>query len=477
MGRVEERYAALKTEYFDLLDTAKAPKGDVRVLVALRTWVREAGTAGSSGLTAADHVGALSEALEGLRTDDPHWVRHEVGQLRRVWTDNGHELPRHATVRPLVSPPVPQVHGLRANGLKVVSLFTGAMGLDLGFAAAGFDIVFATDIDTLSMETLHRNMPSVPFVLDDIRNVPSRLILDQCGVERGSVDVLTGGPPCQPFSTAGRRRGLEDPRATPLHEFVRVIEDIQPRAFVMEEVTGLLSARLRHVPIRERAGRELSPEEEKGSLFEHVMGLLRSTGYNIVYGVLNAADYGAPQVRHRVIIIGARDGTPHLPVPTHASRLEARHDSGVPKPWTTFWECTADLHGCQHEVVPMSPARGEYMRAVPPGGHWRHLPEGMVGEAMGGALHAGGGKMGFYRRLSWDEPSPTVVTSPLQKGSMMVHPEATRALSVQEYRRVQGFPDDWAIPGTVSDRYRLIGNAVPVYLSYAIARAVEAMLR
>jgi DNA (cytosine-5)-methyltransferase 1 len=117
-----------------------------------------------------------------------------------------------------------------------------------------------------------------------------------------------------------------------------------------------------------------------------------------------------------------------------------------------------------------------YMKNIPPGGYWRQLPENMVLEAMGGAHESKGGKMGYYRRLSWDCPSPTVVTTPSQKGTLLCHPEELRPITVEEYKRIQGFPDDWKIPGSTIIKYQLIGNAVPVYLSHAIAGQVLRLL-
>ena len=258
--------------------------------------------------------------------------------------------------------------------------------------------------------------------------------------------------------------------------FVRAIKEIRPRAFVMEEVTGLRSARLKHVPIAERGARILRPEEKKGSDFKVVVDMLRSTGYKLVYDVLNAADFGSPQSRNRIIFIGLREGLPKLPDKTHSNRLQTHLDGRALQPWNTFWECTADLQATEMEFTELSPKRKKYMLFVPPGGHWRHLPKEAIKEAMGGAYRSGGGKMGYFRRLTWVEPSPTVVTSPVQKGTMFCHPEAPRPLSIEEYKRIQGFPDDWAIVGNTSTKYRLIGGAVPVHLSYAIATKVAELL-
>ena len=116
------------------------------------------------------------------------------------------------------------------------------------------------------------------------------------------------------------------------------------------------------------------------------------------------------------------------------------------------------------------------MKRVPPGGNWRHIPADLVPEAMNGALEAGGGKMGFYRRLSLVEPSPTLVTTPIMKGSMLVHPIEDRPLSVNEYKAIQGFPLDWEVPGAINTKYRKLGEAVPPLLSCAVAMSVKQVL-
>ena len=126
----------------------------------------------------------------------------------------------------------------------------------------------------------------------------------------------------------------------------------------------------------------------------------------------------------------------------------------------------------QGECATLSEERLKFLKMVPEGGNWRDLPEDIIPIAMGGAYKSGGGKVGFYRRLSYDQPSPTVVTSPVQKATMMCHPTQNRPLSVKEYARIQQFPDDWVFTGTTAAKYRQIGNAVPVGLAEAIGKAV-----
>ena len=355
----------------------------------------------------------------------------------------------------------------------IISLFTGAYGLDLGFELAGFRITVALDISEDSYRNLKANRPKIPFLLGDIKRFSTADILKEAELKPGEVDVITGGPPCQPFSPAGKRQSLKDPRAAPLMDFIRVIKEARPKIFIMEEVPGILSARIKHVPIKERGKRPLTPEEEPGSAWRVVLEELGKTGYKITWKVLNAADYGAPQVRERVIVIGVRPDLkkpPIFPEPIHSKEPVGLFR--ILEPWLTLAEA---LVGISDHIgfIPLPPKYAKYMKYVPPGGNWRQIPDELKPEAMNAAYRAGGGRMGFYRRLTWFEPSPTLVTSPAMKATMMVHPWEDRPLSVREYLRIQGFPDDWKVVVSVQSAYRLIGEAVPVPLAKAIARTIR----
>jgi len=355
----------------------------------------------------------------------------------------------------------------------VISLFTGAYGLDLGFELAGFRVTVTLDISEDSYKNLNANRPKIPFLLGDIKQFSTADILKEAGLKPGEVDVITGGPPCQPFSPAGKRQSLKDPRAAPLMDFIRVVKEARPKVFVMEEVPGILSARIKHIPIKERGKRPLSPEEEPGSAWRVVLEELSETGYRIAWKVLNAADYGTAQVRERVIVIGVRPDLkkpPVFPDPTHSKGPVGLFR--MLKPWLTLAEA---LVGIRDHIgfIPLPPKYVKYVKYVPPGGNWRQIPDELKPEAMNAAYSAGGGRMGFYRRLAWFEPSPTLVTSPAMKATMMVHPWEDRPLSVREYLRIQGFPDEWRVVVPIQSAYRLFGEAVPVPLAKAIARTVR----
>jgi DNA (cytosine-5)-methyltransferase 1 len=433
-----------------LADTFIAETG-ADYLTALREALRHAGEVYTKG--------GYQGVVEDYRAAYRRWLEVDRRRLAK-------SLPRLDTS---VTPPQERVD----EELTVVSLFTGAYGLDLGFELAGFRVTVALDISEDSYANLKANRPKIPFLLGDIKRFRTEDILKEAGLKPGEVDVLTGGPPCQPFSPAGKRQSLNDPRAAPLMEFIRVIREARPKVFVMEEVPGVLSARIRHVPIKERGKRPLAPEEEPGSAWRVVLEELNKTGYMIEWRVLNAADYATPQERERVIVIGVRPDLgvkPAFPAPTHSRRPVGL--LGALKPWLTLLEAIAGV--IDHiGYTPLPPKYAKFMRYVPPGGNWRQLPDELKPEAMGGAYNAGGGRMGFYRRLTWFEPSPTLVTSPAMKATMMVHPWEDRPLSVREYLRIQGFPDDWKVTVPVGVAYRLFGEAVPVPLAYAIARAVR----
>ncbi|WP_353543178.1 DNA cytosine methyltransferase [Deinococcus xinjiangensis] len=351
-----------------------------------------------------------------------------------------------------------------------ISLFSGAMGLDLGLENAGFQTLAAVEIDAAARATIMANVArrgKSIFIGQDITALTTEHLLSSTGLKRGEATLVSGGPPCQPFSTAGRRDALNDPRGSLFRDFLRLVEGVQPRFFLMENVRGLLSATLKHRPISERGGRPNLPEEERGSAFAVILQEFERIGYSFTYGLLNAADYGTPQIRERVIILGSRDHEPlSLPNPSHA-----KANPRLPS-WRTLGDALHGLHDSAPQFQPYSENRLKYLRLVPEGGNWRSLPPELIPEAMGGAYTSGGGKVGFYRRLAWDRPAPTVTTSPAQKATDMCHPVLDRPISVREAARLQGFPDNWQFCGSISDQYRQIGNAVPVQLGQALGHSL-----
>lgn len=356
-----------------------------------------------------------------------------------------------------------------------LSFFSGCLGLDLGLEKAGIHPALACDFDPHCRDTIKKNRPDIP-VLDDILNFSASEIKKIAGLSSfASPDVIVGGPPCQAFSTAGKRAAFEDPRGNVFLHFVDLCIELAPRAIVIENVRGLLSAALKHRPHSER-GRGHGPlkeDELPGSALLLVVKKLEAQGYGVSFNLYNAANFGVPQKRERVILIALKNGqiAPFLS-PTHSE--DERH--GLPK-WLTFEDAVKGLTVSQHEHVEFSEKRLKYYRMLGPGQYWKDLPNDDVKrEAMGKSFFAGGGKTGFYRRLAWDKPSPTLVTHPAMPATDLAHPDLDRPLSVQEYKRVQQLPDNWELAGTTIQKYKQVGNAVPVGLGLAVGKLLNDVL-
>ena len=366
-----------------------------------------------------------------------------------------------------------------------ISLFAGAYGLDLGLEKAGIQTVSLVEIEPDATKTICLNRPHLSpcAVPRDICEVSAKTLLEEGGKILGldkplradRVDLVTGGPPCQSFSTAGKRGSVGDPRGSLFMDFIRIVDEIQPRFFIMENVKGLLSAPIRHRPHARRGlgFPQLEPDERPGAALQVILAEMKRIGYEVVYDLLNTADYGVPQVRERVIFIGYKgDDSVTLPLPSHSQK-----GTGKQPKWLTLKEGLKDLVDAQPEFVPYSESRLKYLRLLTAGQNWRYLPSELQQEAMGGAYKSEGGKVGFYRRLAWDKPSPTVTTSPNQKATDMCHPDELRPLSVRECARIQAFPDDWVFYGSTASKYRQIGNAVPVLLGEAIGQYLYQIIK
>jgi DNA (cytosine-5)-methyltransferase 1 len=356
----------------------------------------------------------------------------------------------------------------------VISLFSGAMGLDIGLGSAGLNVKIGQDVDASCVKTMQQNGHEV--IAGDIRGIYPEQLLEASALRRSEPFLICGGPPCQPFSTAGKRMGINDPRGSLFMDFIRMLDYIRPRFFIMENVKGLLSSTVngekRQTPqlTLEDFRFENTESVTNDSVLEIVLSEFGKLGYKTVYGLLDAVNYGVPQFRERFVLIGSRDGeNVFLPMPTH---FQTHQDDAYR--WTTLRTAIKDLEDESGECTYFSPERMAFLKTVPEGGNWRNLAPDCVEKAMGGAYHSGGGKVGFYRRLSYNEPAPTLVTSPVQKASMLCHPTEDRPLSVREYARIQQFPDEWTFHGNTASKYRQIGNAVPIGLAKALGTALIA---
>ena len=344
----------------------------------------------------------------------------------------------------------------------VISLFSGAMGLDLGLMEAGLNVRVGQDFDSSCVETIRANGHKA--ILGDIRDITPEEVLKEAGLERFEPFLVCGGPPCQPFSTAGKRRGINDPRGSLFMDFIRMIDYIRPRFFIMENVKGIVSSKL----ISEDDEAHEIASEGFETVLDVILNEFNQLGYKTVYGVLDAVNYGVPQFRERFILIGSRDSEPiFLPKPTHFQEHQNKKYR-----WKTLRDAIGDLNLKNQTFTQFSDERLNYLKQVPEGGNWKSLPDEIIEKAMGGAFLSGGGKVGFYRRLSFSQPSPTLVTSPVQKATMMCHPIEDRPLSVEEYARIQEFPDNWVLAGSTVAKYRQIGNAVPVGLARALGETL-----
>jgi DNA (cytosine-5)-methyltransferase 1 len=256
-----------------------------------------------------------------------------------------------------------------------------------------------------------------------------------------------------------------------MFDFLALVNKLRPPFFVMENVRGILSASLDHVPLSKRD--DCVNYEGKGSVLATLNNLFAEMRYTVAVQLVNAANYGTPQNRERVIFIGSRDGL-QVTMPAGAYGSE---ETLYQRRWRTLGDALTGLHDTSPEFIPFSKARVRFLSLLKEGQNWRDLPLNMQREALGGAYESSGGRVGFFRRLTYDKPCPTVPTSPVQKSTCLCHPTELRPLSVKEYARVQQFPDSWEFAGSIPDKYKQIGNAVPVGLGFVIGSTIMNMLR
>ncbi|MES1023612.1 DNA cytosine methyltransferase [Gloeocapsa sp. BRSZ] len=327
----------------------------------------------------------------------------------------------------------PDLQAVTTTTATVIELFAGAGGLALGLENAGLEAKALIEIDKDAVATLRHNRPNWNVIHADV----SQVSFDNMGA-----DVVTGGFPCQAFSYAGKGLGLEDIRGTLFYEFARCVKEVKPKLFLAENVRGLIS-------------------HQKGKTLSTVLAVFESLGYNVQYRLLNAVNYDVPQKRERVIIIGTLPG------------ICFRYPAPSPK-ILTLRDALKNVP--PSEGVKYSPKKAAVLALVPPGGCWRDLPENIQKSYMMKSYYLSGGRTGMARRISWDEPSLTLTTSPSQKQTERCHPDETRPFTVREYARIQTFPDDWEFMGGISSKYQQIGNAVPVNFAYHLGRAIMSAL-
>ena len=350
--------------------------------------------------------------------------------------------------------------------IKALSFFSGAMGMDIGLEKAGIDVILACESEKFIRETIKLNRPKIK-VLEDINNYSAKEIRKEAGLKpKEKIDLIVGGPPCQAFSTAGKRLSINENRGVVFLKYLELIKELNPTYFVIENVRGLLSVPLKHVPHNKR-NRKLKVAEEKGGTLNYILNYLNKIGYKVSFNLYNSANFGTPQTRERIVIIGNKDEKLPYLSPTHSQYGEF----GL-KPWNTFKSAVKGLHNIKHDHVNFPKSRLKYYRKLKDGQNWRNLSLKLQKEALGKSFYLTGGKTGFLRRLAWNKPSPTLVTDPMMPATDLGHPVEDRPLSIQEYKRVQEFPDNWKLSGSIRNQYKQIGNAVPVSLGRAIGKLI-----
>lgn len=330
-----------------------------------------------------------------------------------------------------------------------VDLFSGAGGLLRGFMDADFSPQFSVEMWGPAVETHQKNYPSVPLKATDIRTITN----EELSEYQGKIDVIVGGPPCQGFSTIGKRL-VKDPRNELVFEFIRFVDKIKPKVFLMENVRGLLSS-------------------DGGKIKEAIENEYKTIGYTVLSKVLCAADYGVPQLRNRIFFLGIREDlnvTPYFPKETHTKANYA-----------TVGDAINDLLGKENQIpnhVPMNHNKTVVGRisCIKEG-------EGIPQEGLPEAV-ARGSRSDYkdntiknfshvYKRLSRFKPATTMVPG---HNAFPLHPVANRSLTVREAARIQTFPDDVVFCGTRQDQCIQVGNAVPVQLAKVLAEHIKQIL-
>jgi DNA (cytosine-5)-methyltransferase 1 len=323
----------------------------------------------------------------------------------------------------------------------VLELFAGAGGLAIGLEKSGLKCIALNEIDKWACQTLRKNRPNWNVLEGDIKDFEFNHL-------KNKVDVVTGGFPCQAFSYAGKKLGFNDARGTLFYEFARVVDEVKPILCIGENVRGLLS-------------------HDRGRTLDGMISILDELGYKVVpVQVLKAVNYGVPQKRERLIIVGVRKD------------IDIEYEYPLPLKKTYNLKDALKKGELFDIDVPLSPGvkypknKMEVLDLVPPKGYWRDLPLDVQKKFMGASFYLGGGKTGIARRIGWDEPCLTLTCSPAQKQTERCHPEETRPFTIREYARIQTFPDEWEFEGSLNQQYKQIGNAVPVNLGKELGYSI-----
>lgn len=340
------------------------------------------------------------------------------------------------------------------NSLNAIDLFSGAGGLHMGFEAAGFAIKLCIDNDNLVERTHKRNFPNIPIINRDIRKVFAEEIKSYIG--ENTLDVVIGGPPCQGFSTIGHRVS-SDPKKRYAHDarnelvlvYANLIKKLRPKFIVMENVKGILTL-------------------DKGAYLKGVMELLQDAGYNAEYRLINMADYGVPEIRYRVIILGNRVGLPvKFPKKDHSDNP----DDGLPA-WNSCGSILADLTDLpdmpefNHVALKHTKKNIDRYKLIPQGGRLPEdkLPPELYRKNFGNT----------FKRLDPNRPALTMVPG---NDAFPIHPTLNRSLTVREAARIQTFPDWIIFEGNRRQQGHQVGNAVPPMFSHKLAIFIKSQIQ
>ena len=311
-----------------------------------------------------------------------------------------------------------------------IEVCAGAGGLSSGLIKVGFVPLLLNDNNKDCCNTLKKTHAGVNIVCSSMENLDLTPYI-------GKVDLFTGGVPCQSFSQAGLRKGLEDPRGKLMETFADMLHTLKPKIFMIENVKGLIT-------------------HNSGDTLKSIIKLLnKNDWYNIQYKLLNAHDYNVPQKRERVFIIGT---------------LKEQHiNFAFPAINPTKINLKDVLYDVPYsEGLKYNKLKEDLFKLIPQGGCWINLPEDKQKEYLGNSYLSGGGKRGILYRLSMEKPSLTLLCSPSQKQTERCHPLEERPLTIREYARIQTFDDDYSFCGSIMSQYKQIGNAVPVELARQI---------
>lgn len=325
------------------------------------------------------------------------------------------------------------------NKRNFIEVCAGAGGLSYGFIHEGFHPLLLNDNDKYCIDTLRSNHPHIKLFHGDMEDINLEKY------KNIDLDLLMGGIPCQSFSQAGKRKGLNDSRGLLFYHFSKMVDTLQPKVFMIENVKGLIT-------------------HNKGETLKIILKEFENLNrYKLYYKVLNSNNFNVPQKRERLFIVGViHDINKEFTFPKEHDYKPVLRDALI--------NCSPS------EGYEYKKEKFDLMKLIPQGGCWINLPIKKQKAYMGKSFYSGGGKRGILKRLDMDKPCLTLMCSPSQKQTERCHPIETRPLQILEYSRIQTFPDDYKFSGKIQHVYKQVGNAVPVNLAKAMAKEILKVL-